>query len=122
MPGDCQMAASVRKAPRCTGLTNSDFEILLSGTAVKTLSGVFKKMVFGDRYALYSCNAKIILCFLTNVQKPVCYGGQSLLRASLYHCVIACKLDRIKMNQYLTVIGYLATTENCIELNTGTQK
>ena len=69
------MAASVRKAPRCTGLTKSDFEILLSGTAVKTLSGVFKKMVFGDRYALYSCNAKIILCFLTNVQKPVCYGG-----------------------------------------------
>ena len=32
---DCETAANVGKAPWCTGLTNSDFETLLSGTAVR---------------------------------------------------------------------------------------
>lgn len=43
MPGDCEMAASVRKAPRYTGLTNSDFETLLSGTAVRPSLACLKR-------------------------------------------------------------------------------
>lgn len=35
MPGDCERAASVGKAPRCTGPTNSDLETLLSGSAIR---------------------------------------------------------------------------------------
>lgn len=73
---DCETAANVGKAPRCTGLTNSDFEkpyyleLLLD-----SLSGVFKKMVFGDRYALYSCNAKLILCFPNKCPKTSVLRG-----------------------------------------------
>lgn len=40
---DCETAANVGKAPRCTELTNSDFETLLSGTAVRLSLAYLKR-------------------------------------------------------------------------------